>query len=224
MLFTSHAGNANGSYGAYDPNSTFGAYNPADVSAAATYGYGGFGAALVQGTGKDFNCNSVICYGIGKTNDDLFKTLQMKINVLAGPAGIAPLLVDGFIGAKTVTTLLALSKIGVPPMAATKEGVATAAPSIIDALDGIIQARVAANQPVAPPGTPVTFTPPTPQTVAVATQAITAQIPGGAAASASAAMPKKSKTLLLVAGGIAAALVVGGVGYYVYRRKAQREG
>jgi lysozyme family protein len=242
MLFQSHNGGSNGAYSgahhAYDPNDgTYGAYNPNDAYDAAIYGgYGGFGAAKLAGPGKgmDFNCNSLICFGGGATNDNLFKSLQQKINQLAGP-GTKPLTVDGFIGPATVTALRAL---GAAFLAfSTKEQVAADAPTIVATLDALIASRTVALQagaavpPLAPAGTPITFTPPTPQSVAVATQGVatlvaSGQLPSlpGSSAAASLPLPKKSNTMLLVAGAVAAVLVVGGVGYYVYRRKAQREG
>jgi lysozyme family protein len=228
-----------GTYGgarhAYDPNDgTYGAYNPDD--AYDTYGgYGGFGAAKLVGPGKgqDFNCNAFICFG-NAVNDPLFKSLQQKINQLTSVAPATKLLiVDGFIGPGTVTALRALGAAF--NVFTTKEQVAADAPTIIATLDALITARTSAAQagqgpPLAPAGTPVTFTPPTPQTVAVATQNVATAVatgqlpslPGSSAASVVGAVPK-SNTMLLVLGGIAAVLVVGGVGYYVYRRKAQRE-
>jgi len=238
MLFQSHNGSSNGAYGAaqhaYDPNDgTYGAYNPNDAYNpdtaydAAIYGggyggYNGFGAAaklVGPGKGQDFNCNAFICYGGSATNDNLFKSLQQKINQLASP-GTKPLIVDGFLGPTTVTALRALETTF--NSFSTKEQVAADAPTIVGMLDALIAMRAAAAQvglspPLAPAGTPVTYTPPT---LPAAPGKPAPQLPAAPGEPA----PEKSNTMLYVLGGLAAVLVVGGVGYYVYRRKAQREG
>lgn len=185
------------------------------------FGYGyGFGAAgLTKGT--DYNCNSSICYAIGKDNDALFKKLQQNLNVLSGLGGFSQLVVDGFIGPATVAALASLKKIGFDPSAySTKEAVAAGAPTLVPTLASLAQIQqstaIATGQPspLKPAGTAVAYQP------SAAAAAITAQLPG--ASPVAAMLPKiKSKTLWWIAGGLAAALTVGGVGYVVYRRKAR---
>lgn len=185
------------------------------------FGYGFGAAGLTQG--KDFNCNTGICYAIGAANDALFKKLQMSLNVLSGLGGFAQLTVDGFIGPATISALGSLKKLGFDASAyATKEAVAVNVQVINDILGGLAQAQqsmaVATGQqsPLKPPGTAVAFQP----TNAAAAAAITAQLPG--VSPVSAMLPKiKSKTLWWIAGGLAVATAVGGVGYVIYRRKAR---
>lgn len=185
------------------------------------FGYG-FGAAGLT-KGKDYNCNSSICYAIGAANDALFKKLQQNLNVLSGLGGFSQLTVDGFIGPATVAALATLKKIGFDPSAyTTKEAVATNAQLISDILANLAvtqQAVATATgqpSPLRPGGTAVAYVPPTGSTL----PAMTAQLPG--ASPIAAKLPKlSSKTLWWIAGGLAAALTVGGVGYVVYRRKAR---
>lgn len=179
-------------------------------------GYYGFGAGLGALTqSKDFNCNSSICYAIGKENDALFKLLQQRINALSGIGGFQPLVVDGFIGAATVGALQALGKVGLTSPPATKEQAAARASELITALTSLATVKVASGQALSPTGTPVTYQPPPPSVAIQPTQ-----IPG--ASPAAAALPKvKSKALWWILGGIVGVATVGGVGYVVYRRKAR---
>jgi len=185
------------------------------------FGYGFGAAGLTQG--KDFNCNTGICYAIGAGNDALFKKLQMSLNVLSGLGGFAQLTVDGFIGPATVAALASLKKLGFDTSPySTKEKIAASAQLITDIIVNLAKTQeamaMALNQqsPLRPTGTAVAFQP----TSAAAAAAITAQLPG--ASPVAAMLPKiKSKTLWWIAGGLATALAVGGVGYVVYRRKAR---
>lgn len=61
----------------------------------------GLGANPMLVQGKDFNCTSTICYGIGAQNTTML-TLQGYINKFAAAAGFPPIAVDGKIGAGTV--------------------------------------------------------------------------------------------------------------------------
>jgi len=185
------------------------------------FGYG-FGAAGLT-KGKDYNCNSSICYAIGAGNDALFKKLQQNLNVLSGVGGFPQLTVDGFIGKDTLTALASLKKIGFDPSAySTYDAIAANAATLVDLLANLatIQSTmaIAAGQPspLRPAGTAVAYQPPASSGIPT----MTAQLPGSS--SAAAMLPKlKSKTLWWIAGGLAAALTVGGVGYVVYRRKAR---
>jgi len=185
------------------------------------FGYGFGAAGLTQG--KDFNCNTGICYAIGAANDALFKKLQQNLNVLSGLGGFSQLTVDGFIGPATVSALSMLKKLGFDTSPyATKEAVAASAQLISDILVNLAKTQetmaMALNQqsPLRTPGTAVAFQP----TSAAAAAAITAQLPG--ASPFAAKLPQiKSKTLWWIAGGLAVATAVGGIGYVVYRRKAR---
>ena len=185
------------------------------------FGYGFGAAGLTQG--KDFNCNSGICYAIGAANDALFKKLQQNLNVLSGLGGFSQLTVDGFIGPATVSALGTLKKIGFDASAySAKEAVAANAQLISDILANLAVAQQAVASatgqmsPLKSPGTAVAYQP----TSAAAAAAITAQLPG--ASPLAAKLPKiSSKTLWWIAGGLAVATVVGGVGYVVYRRKGR---
>jgi lysozyme family protein len=187
---------------------------------------GGLGApALVKG--QDFNCNVSICYGIGAANDALFQQLQMKLNTLSGAAGFAPIRVDGFIGRETLAALAALKKIGFDPSPyATKEAVAANARTLVELLTGLanIQETVAKASgqpsPLRPPGTPVR-PPGVPATPPSALPPpITAELPPGMLPAA--ALPQPKSKLGWIGLGLVAALAVGGLGYVLYRRRAQR--
>lgn len=197
------------------------------------YGYGfGASALLVQGT--DFNCVDKsgkplpICFGKGTENHQLLQTLQQQLNKFSAEARFTPLVVDGFIGDKTVAAVAAIARSGAAPLGAftSKELVTANARTIIDFLAKSEADRRASNQPVSPPGTPVS---PTQATAALPTKAaaeitaITTAPTAAAADAASAALPKKSNLAYYILGGIAAVLVVGGVGFVVYRRKAKRD-
>lgn len=178
-------------------------------------GFYGFGAGLGALTqSKDFNCNSSICYAIGKDNDATFKLLQQRINALSGVGGFRPLAVDGFIGAATVMALQALKKVGLESPPSTKEQAAARAPELIGQLTGLAAVAVASGKALTPTGTAVTFQPTTAPTLHPA------QIPASAAAAAL-PMPKSKKTLYWILGSVVGILAVGGVGYVVYRRKAR---
>jgi hypothetical protein len=185
-------------------------------SLGGTYGYGyGLGAAALT-QGKDFNCNAAICYAIGKANDGLFKQLQQAINTLSKAGGFAPLVVDGFIGDKTVLALKALVKLGLEAAPSTKEQVAAQAPNLLPALSGIASSQASRGQTLAPPGAPVVYE--GPRALPTPPMVTSTQIPD---TSHAAALPKpKSKTLWWILGGLAAVTAVGGVGYVVYRRRA----
>jgi hypothetical protein len=131
----------------------------ASVNGPAGFGYATFGqSSFVQG--KDFNCNSSICYGIGTTNHELLKQLQQAINSFAPLAGFTPITVDGFIGAGSVNAGAqaarvirgqALSGSAIITQLAngmTKEQIATNAPGLLAALQ-------AANSTASDQGAPV---------------------------------------------------------------------
>jgi lysozyme family protein len=61
----------------------------------------GLGSQPMLVQGRDFNCTSTICYGIGAQNATML-TLQGYINKFANAAGFPPISVDGKIGAGTI--------------------------------------------------------------------------------------------------------------------------
>ncbi len=131
----------------------------ASVNGPAGFGYATFGQSSFT-QGKDFNCNSSICYGVGTTNHELLKQLQQAINSFAPLAGFTPITVDGFIGAGTVNAGAlaarvirgqALSSSAIITQLAngmTKEQIATNAPGLLAALQ-------AANSTASDQGAPV---------------------------------------------------------------------
>lgn len=183
-------------------------------SGASGFGYGFGAAGLTKGT--DFNCNSSICYAIGKTNDATFKTLQQRINALSGAGGFKQLSVDGFIGAATVAALQALGKIGLEAPPSTKEQTASRAPELITQLTGLAAAVAAQGKALSPTGTAVTFHPTAPPPTLNP-----AHVPGASPAAAAAVTMGKSKKMWWILGGLVGVAAVGGVGYVVYRRKVR---
>lgn len=210
----------------------------------SSYGYG-FGAVtgrtLVKGT--DFNCNTSICYGIGAANHALFQQLQTTLNLFAKTGMSAysgQLVVDGFIGAGTVSAARAAAAAALlPSPGTTKEAVAANAQILNNGLQAFLAGINTPKTPTSPPL--VTSAAPTstsvPATVQTSQGAITIQpaaqplpqaaaaaaaIPNIAPTSASAAAavaPTASKIPLWVwiAGGAVGVLVVGGIGYAILR-------
>jgi len=166
-----------------------------------TYGFGATAANRPLTQGTDYNCNASICYAIGAANDALFKKLQQGVNMLASAAGIAPIIVDGWIGKETVAALQALTKLGFnATMYKTNTAIARDAHALIAQLASLAATSGAAATAALQPG----------------------QLPGSSPAAAAAALPTlKGKTLWWIVGGLATVLAVGGVGYVVYRRKAR---
>jgi lysozyme family protein len=81
--------------------------------------------ALTQNV--NFKCNEAICFGIGLVHEQ-FKALQTTINFFAVPGRFAPLVVDGFIGNKTITAANAAAQAaGVPAPGTTRQALATSA-------------------------------------------------------------------------------------------------
>lgn len=113
----------------------------------------GFGATRTFVKGTDFNCNASICYGIGADNHQLFKDLQTTLNryVVFGNF-FAPLLVDGFLGDKTVAAVRVAAATADITFGATRETVAANAPALIERLTAFL-APIAPTptQPIQPP-------------------------------------------------------------------------
>jgi lysozyme family protein len=139
--------------------------------------------ALTQGV--DFKCNTTICFGVGAVHDQ-FKALQTAINGFATiGSGFTPLVVDGFIGDKTVAAANVAAKLaGAPSPGATREAVATNALALTAQLQSMLQdlAIVGVTQPDAiattsPPTVPAKILatePPPPEIDAVVQQAVAA--------------------------------------------------
>ena len=116
--------------------------------------------ALTQGV--NFKCNADICFGIGPVHEQ-FKALQSTLNRLAQMTpGFAPLLVDGFIGDKTVAAAnIALAAVGsaagVSPPGTTREAVAANALTLLGQLQLALQDLEAGGMTL--PGAPSTMPP-----------------------------------------------------------------
>lgn len=203
----------------------------------------GFGATtagqpLVKG--RDFNCNTSICYGIGTANHALFQQLQQTLNqyermgltVYSG----GQLTVDGFIGNATVNAARAAAAMALlPNPGTTKEEVAANAQILQLGLQnflggvGASKAPIVTSQPTTSPAPPPTSvvtpqgaiitkpsTQPLPQQAAAVTQipnaAGTAPSPA-AAALTPVAMKEKVPLWIWITGGAVGLIVVGGIGY-----------
>jgi lysozyme family protein len=104
--------------------------------------------------GVDFNCNASICYGIGATSDALFRRLQQTLNAYG-----AGLVVDGRIGANTVSAVQRISRErALPWTSASREVIAANADAIVAQLASL------ALPPAEPP----------PEIMSVVQQAVTA--------------------------------------------------
>ena len=132
----------------------------------------------------DFKCNATICFGVGVVHDQ-FKALQTAINGFATLGrGFTPLVVDGFIGDKTVVAANAVAQVAaVPSPGTTREAVATNALAFTAQLQSMLQdlalvGAIAPTTPTAPPvpiaPTIVTQAPPPPEIAAVIQQAVAA--------------------------------------------------
>lgn len=139
--------------------------------------------ALTQGV--DFKCNASICFGVGAVHDQ-FKALQTAINGFAAiGSSFTPLVVDGFIGDKTVVAANAAAKLaGAPSPGTTREAVATNALALTAQLQSMLQdlaivgvtsqSDTASTSPPTTPAKILTTEPPPPEIDAVTQQAVAA--------------------------------------------------
>lgn len=216
------------------------------INGVETFGYGGgFGATspgqpLVKG--RDFNCTSSICYGVGTANHALFQQLQQTLNqyermgltVYSG----GQIAVDGFIGNATVNAARAAAAMALlSNPGSTKEAIAANAQILNLGLQSFLGGVSAPRTPVvtsaptsspAPPPTSV-ITPqgaiitkpsaqPLPQAAAAAGQITNAAGQNPAAAAAASIMPgvapkEKVPLWIWITGGAVGLLAVGGIGY-----------
>jgi len=201
------------------------------------YGYG-LGAALVQGV--DFKCNTAICYAIGPARHQQFQQLQMLLNLFAAPVGFASLVVDGFLGDKTVKAAQFTAKAiraselpgsDAPSMAQISNGVSKdQLASLVNDFNLALAAagpvlaaqRAQAGLPQSPVIAPSTPVPTTATTQAIVEKAAAATTAAAASGAAAALAQLKKPWVWWIAGGVAAVLLVGGVGFVYYRRKAPR--
>jgi hypothetical protein len=188
-------------------------------------GYG-FGETRMLTKGVDFNCNTSICYGIGAANHQLLKDLQTTINRYA-PLGnlFAPLLVDGFIGDKSVQAAnVAAATANITSPGSTREAVAANAASLIAQLTAFL-VPVPGTQPGTRPAPTVAMTMPTqpgppsqptqPGAQPVLTPSRVSMLPAAAAAALTPLATTVSKVPLWVwiTAGVTGVVVVGLVGY-----------
>lgn len=132
----------------------------------------------------NYKCTSIGCYSYQSPETNaLFQTLQTRINQLAGPAGIAPVKVDGIIGKGTTeAALLVLDYIattatdttvisvagGLEASISTVENLATGAQSVVDVITlALKQTAIAQQAPAAP--LPVPTPAPSPTQIATTT-------------------------------------------------------
>jgi lysozyme family protein len=121
--------------------------------------------ALTQNV--NFKCNEAICFGIGAVHEQ-FKALQTAINAFAAPGGFALLVVDGFIGDKTVAAANAAAQaVGAPSPGLTRQAVATNALAFMAQL----QSRLSA---VSPQAITATTSEPPPEITATIQQVVAA--------------------------------------------------
>ena len=134
------------------------------VPTRSLYGLGDLGVYLgpvPKSAGGQFNCTPTKCYAIGKSVEEVFKSLQNNLNRMAGIVGFRPLIVDGFIGPKTLGATVATARYlgasggvwGAVATAPTKENVTKYAREL---RDEIKKAADALNKPFvkAPAPTP----------------------------------------------------------------------
>jgi peptidoglycan hydrolase-like protein with peptidoglycan-binding domain len=221
------------------------------INGVENFGYG-FGATtagqpLVQG--RDFNCNSSICYGIGTSNHALFQQLQQTLNQY-GKMGLTvysggQLVVDGFIGNATVNAARAAAAMALlPSPGTTREAVAANAQILQLGLQNFLggvgapRAPVVTSQPTTSPAPPPTsvvtpqgaiITSPTAQPLPQQAATVT-RIPNAAGAASSPAAaalvsiaPKEKIPLWIwITGGAVGLIVVGGIGYAILREPSPK--
>jgi len=222
------------------------------INGVDSFANGGFGATsagqpLVKG--RDFNCNSSICYGVGTANHALFQQLQQTLNQIER-MGLTvysggQITVDGFIGNNTVNAARAAAAMALlPNPGSTKEEVAANAQilnlGLQNFLGGVGAPRtpIVTSQPTNSPAPPPTsvITPqgaiitkptaqPLPQQAAAA-----GQIPNAAGAAPSPAaaaiapivMKEKVPLWVWITGGAVGLIAVGGIGYALLREPSTK--
>lgn len=189
-------------------------------------GFGDLGATTLV-SGKDFNCNATICYGIGAANHKTFVDLQTTLNRFAGfGRGFAPLVTDGFIGDATVRAVsIATAATNLPAPGNTRQSIAAGAPALITNLRGMLDDLDAFG--VSIPGSPAQPMIPTmSQQAPMATTAATT-LPATTTPSVippAAVNKAKVPGWAWALGGVAGALAIGGIGYAVLREPRKELG
>jgi hypothetical protein len=187
------------------------------------------GASGTLTQGKDFNCNSAICFGIGAANHQLFKDLQTALNRFAPRGQFRSLDVDGFIGDLTVNAAqIAATFIGVS-VGSTKQAVAADAPALLAQLQAALAPSASPIVPAISPVGPSAF-PSQPAPGAVTQQSIQqsvvqqAQPDQGQNALAPLQPEAKVPIWVWIAAGVAGVIVVGAIGYALRKPEPEPAG